>query len=230
MNATTHGEFETQERRAAALTAGGSGLKTIGGIAVVALAVLALIGVVPALLSAIAGIVFGAAMLLEGLAISSEYSTLARYVASGRSEIAEFGGGLGVEMLVGVAAIALGVLTLLGIDASTLLPALIIAGGAGLMLSAGTMQRLNDLQLATSGHDDMARRVTHEAMTGAVAAETLGGIAAVVLGILALVATAPAAAAGFGTLPQVGLLVLGVATVFSGGALAGKATRFYRHS
>ncbi|HEU4960861.1 MAG TPA: hypothetical protein VFT56_10675 [Sphingomonas sp.] len=231
MNATTHmRDFDAQERRAVALTAGGSTLKTIGGVAVMALAILALIGVLPALLTAIAGIVFGAAMLAEGLSISSEYSALSRYIAYDSTEVAEFGGGLGVEVLVGLAAVALGVLSLLGVAAPTLLPALIIVGGVGLMLSAGTTQRLNDLQLAAVGHDDMARRVTRDAMTGAAAAQTLGGLAAMVLGILSLVSVSPLAAAGFGTLPQVGMLVLGTATALSGGALAGKATRIYRHS
>ena len=231
MNATTHmRDFDAQERRAVALTAGGSMLKTIGGVAVMALAILALIGVLPALLIAIAGIVFGAAMLSEGLSISSEYSALSRYIAYDSTEITEFGGGLGVEVLVGLAAVALGVLSLLGVAAPTLLPALIIVGGVGLMLSAGTTQRLNDLQLAAVGHDDMARRVTRDAMTGAAAAQTLGGLAAMVLGILSLVSVGPLAAAGFGTLPQVGMLVLGTATALSGGALAGKATRIYRHS
>lgn len=213
-----------------ALTAGGSTLGTMGGIATAVLAILALCGVLPAVLTAIAGIVFGAAMLVEGLSIAAEYSAIANRVAEGSSEIAEFGGGLGVEVLVGIAAIALGILSLLGVAASALLPVLIITGGVGLMLSAGTTQRLNDLNLATAGHSAMARRYTHEAMTGGVIAQTLGGLAAAVLGILALVAISPVAQAGYGTLPQVGMLVLGVAMALAGGAMAGKATRLYRHS
>lgn len=223
-------EYHDPARRAVGLTAGGSTLKTIGGVVTAILAILALIGVLPALLVAVAGIVFGAAMLIEGLGIASEYNALAARVAEGRSEIAEFGGGVGVEVLVGMSAIALGVLALVGVATSTLIPVLIIVGGAGLVLSAGTTQRLNDLHLVTYGHTDMARHVTHASMTGAAVAQTLGGIAALVLGILSLVDVSAAAAAGFGTLPQVGMLVLGIATAFAGGALAGKATRIYRHS
>ena len=221
-------EYGASRGGAIELTAGGATLKTIGGVAVAVLAILALAGVLPAVLVAIAGIVFGVAMLVEGLGIASEYSTLAARVAEGRTEIAEFGGGVGVEVLVGIAAIALGVLALVGVATSTMIPVLIIVGGVGLMLSAGTTQRLNDLNLASAGHSEMARRVTHASMTGAAVAQTLGGLAAVVLGILSLVDVGAAAAAGFGTLPQVGLLVLGVAVAFAGGALAGKATRLYQ--
>jgi len=223
-------EYGGPDSRAVGLTAGGSTLKTVGGVAVAVLAILALVGVLPAILVAISGIVFGVAMLIEGLSIASEYSALAGEVAEGRTEIAEFGGGVGVEVLVGIAAIALGVLALVGVATSTMIPVLIIVGGVGLILSAGTTQRLNDLHLASMGHTEMARSVTHAAMTGAAVAQTLGGLAAVVLGILALVDVSAAAAAGFGTLPQVGMLVLGVVVAFAGGALAGKATRLYRHS
>lgn len=223
-------EFTTDERRAVGLTASGAGIKTVGGIAVAALAILALVGVLPALLTAIAGIVFGAAMLVEGLGIAGEYNALATRVAGDRIETAEFGGGIGVEVFVGLATLALGVLSLLGVATPTLLPALIITGGIGLVLSAGTAQRLNDLHLASAGHDGMARRISHDAMTGGAIAQMLGGIGAVVLGILSLVAVGAAAAEGFGTLPQVGMLVLGVAAAFAGGALTGKSTRLYRHA
>jgi hypothetical protein len=212
------------ERRATGIVAGGATLKTFGGIAVAILAILALIGLIPAVLVAIAGIVFGVAILLEGLSITSQYNHLAHQIAIDRSERVEVGGSGGVELLVGLAAIALGILSLLGVDASVLIPALIIAGGVGLILSAGSLQRLNDLNLSLFVDSEIGRSVGRNSMMGSEVAQVLGGLGAVVLGILSLVIIAPAAAEGLGTLPQVGILVLGAASAISGAALAGKTT------
>lgn len=215
------------DRRATGIIAGGATLKTFGGIAVAILAILALIGLIPAVLVAIGGIVFGAAILLEGLSITSQYNQLAHQIAIDRSERVEVGGSGGVELLVGLAAIALGILSLLGVAAPVLIPALIIAGGVGLILSAGSLQRLNDLNLSLLVDSDLGRRIGRNSMMGGEVAQVLGGLGAVVLGILSLVIIAPTAAEGFGTLPQVGLLVLGVASAISGAALAGKTTHEY---
>jgi hypothetical protein len=215
------------DRRATGIIAGGATLKTFGGIAVAILAILALIGLIPAVLVAIGGIVFGAAILLEGLSITSQYNQLAHQIAIDRSERVEVGGSGGVELLVGLAAIALGILSLLGVAAPVLIPALIIAGGVGLILSAGSLQRLNDLNLSLFVDSDLGRRIGRNSMMGGEVAQVLGGLGAVVLGILSLVIIAPTAAEGFGTLPQVGLLVLGVASAISGAALAGKTTHEY---
>ena len=215
------------DRRATGIIAGGATLKTFGGIAVAILAILALIGLIPAVLVAIGGIVFGAAILLEGLSITSQYNQLAHQIAIDRSERVEVGGSGGVELLVGLAAIALGILSLLGVAAPVLIPALIIAGGVGLILSAGSLQRLNDLNLTRFVDSDLGRSIGRNSMMGGEVAQVLGGLGAVVLGILSLVIIAPTAAEGFGTLPQVGLLVLGVASAISGAALAGKTTHEY---
>jgi hypothetical protein len=226
--ATTLHEAHEEERRALGIIAGGAGVKTVGGIAVAVLAILALIGIIPRMLIEISGIVFGAAMLLEGISIGSEYRRLAQWVAETRSERIEVGGGTGIEILVGVAAIAMGVLSLLGIAASSLMPALIITGGAGLILAAGTLEGMKDLRLMADSSSDVARRVSHDSMGGGAALEVLGGVAAVVLGILSLVMLPAFAAEGTGTLPQVGMLVLGLATAAGGGVLAGRSTVLYR--
>lgn len=217
------------DRRAVGTVAGGAGVMTFGGLAVAVLGILALIGLIPVILVAIAGIVFGVAMLLEGMTIAGEYQKLARWVTESSAERIEIGGGAGVELLVGLAAIAMGILSLIGIAPAILIPVLIITGGAGLILSAGSMQRLNDLHIEAGPWDEMVRLVAHESMAGGAIAQTLGGIAALVLGILSLVMLAPTQAEGFGTLPQVAMIVLGIATAVSGGALFGKSMRVFHH-
>jgi hypothetical protein len=201
---------------------GGLALESIAGLAVVVLAVLALIGVLPMLLTTVGGIVFGIAMLVGGIAIAGAWARLTSAALRGNGDTMRAGGGAGVEMIVGLAAIALGVLALLGVSPAILVPALIITGGAGLLLSAGTPQQLNDLRLISAGHDAHTRHVVHESVKGGAVAQALGGIGAVVLGILALVAAHPAPGDGFGSLAEVGMLVLGLSVAIAGGALTGK--------
>jgi hypothetical protein len=220
----------TEHRTTLGATSGGTALESFGGIAVAVLAILALVGVIPATLTMIAGIVFGVSLLIAGIAVAGAWSRFGSYAVSTNGDSLELGGGAGVEMLVGIATIALGVLSLVGVAPAVLLPVLVITGGAGLILAAGTTQRLNDVHLMYEGHDDRARHVAHASMTGASVAQVLGGVAAVVLGILALVAAPRANAMGFGSLDQVGMLVLGVTLAFAGGALTGKMGRMYRAS
>lgn len=232
MATTIHqGEVPREEKRGLAVIAGGSALEGLGGLAVVALAILALAGVLPVQLTEIAGIVFGAALLFEGLSLAGEYSQIGSRIPESRTGSLEIQGGTGVEVFVGLGAIALGVLALVGVSSTVLIPSLIIAGGAGLLLSAGTTARMNDLRLITAGHDsDRVRRVAHGALAGGAVTQILGGIAAIVLGILALVAIPDAAANGRGALPQIGMLVLGATLMLSGGALTGKMASMYRET
>jgi hypothetical protein len=226
-------DYREPDRREApqalAVVAASSGVKTVGGIAVAVLAILALLGVIPAILMPIAGIVFGVAMLIEGLGITSEYRKLGRWLTDTSSEPVELAGGTGIEVAVGVAAIVLGILALVGIAPATLIPVLVIVGGAGLMIAVGTVHRLSDLQLMTAGASDFGRRLRHESMAGAALVQTISGIAALVLGILALI-WGGTTASGYGLLAQIGMICLGVAAAIGGGAIAGRSTMLYRRS
>lgn len=212
-----------------AVVSAGSALKMIGGVAVAVLAILALVGVIPRILMAIAGIVFGVAMFFEGAGITSEYRKLRRWLADTSSERVELASGTGIEVAVGVAAIVLGILSLIGIAAGTLIPVLVIAGGAGLMIAVGTVHRLSDLQMMTAGASEFGWRLHHESMGGAAVIQTLGGLAALVLGILALIwsGTTPA---GYGLLAEIGMICLGVAAAVGGGVIAGRSMMVYRRS
>jgi hypothetical protein len=215
------------EPQALAVVAAGSAVKTVGGIAVAVLAILALLGVIPAILMPIAGIVFGVAMLFEGLGITSEYRKLGRWLADTSAERIELAGGTGIEVAVGVAAIVLGILALVGVAPATLIPVLVIAGGAGLMIAVGTVHRLSDLQLMTTGASDFGRSLRHESIAGAAIVQTMGGLAALVLGILSLIWSGTTAS-GYGLLAQIGMICLGVAAAIAGGAIAGRSTMLYR--
>lgn len=215
------------EANALPIVAAGSALKSVGGIAVAVLAILALVGVIPRILMAIAGIVFGVAMFFEGAGITSEYRKLGRWIADTSSERVELAGATGIEVAVGVAAVVLGILSLIGVSAGTLIPVLVITGGAGLIIAVGTVHRLSDLQMMTTGASEFGRRLRHESIGGAAVVQTLGGLAALVLGILALIwnGTTPA---GYGTLAEIGMICLGVAAAVGGGVIAGRSTMLYR--
>ena len=97
---------QTQQARSKTYAVGGSALEGIGGLAVVALSILALVGTLPLLMTATAGIVFGASLLLKGIAVSAQYRSLQREVDLDSTETVPFAGGLTVETLIGAAAIA----------------------------------------------------------------------------------------------------------------------------
>lgn len=222
---------QTQQTRSKTYAMGGSALEGIGGLAVVALSILALVGTLPLLMTAIAGIIFGASLLLKGIAVSAQYRSLQGEVGMDSTETAPFAGGLTVESLIGAAAIALGILALVRIDPQTLLAALVTAGGVALLLSAGTVERLNNAQATVMGLDPRVRRVTEGAASGAVAVQMLAGLASLTLGVLALTTMdLPVTADRISTLTMIGMLVLGSSIMLSGGALSTRMASLARSS
>lgn len=215
------------EPRALTVVAASSMLKTAGGIAVAVLAILALIGLIPGILLPIAGIVFGVAMLFEGMGITAEYRKLGRWLSDTTSERVEGTGGAGVELVVGVATMVLGILALIGVARATLMPVLVIVAGVGLIIAVGTVHRLSELQFMTVDASDFGRHLHRESTAGAAITQTLAGVAALVLGILSLIwaGTTPA---GYGLLAQIAMICLGVGAAIGGGVIAGRSTMVHR--
>jgi hypothetical protein len=212
-------------RRTYAVEAGGAATESMGGVAVIALAIIALAGVLRPVLTDIAGIVFGAAFIIEGAAVAARHSTIMDQTVDSRLDQLEMGGGVSVELVTGIAAIALGILSLVGVVPGVLMPALAITGGAGLILSAGAVQRLNDIRAEYLGLGHADRLVARGAVSSAAAGQVLAGLGAVTLGILALVGVGDAQ-----ILTTVGMLVLGSAITLSGTALSGKMLNLLRQT
>lgn len=213
------------ESRTAETASFGGVADAIGGIATAALAIIALAGLAPEILLSVATIVFGAALLLLGGALASEYSDVifpsgAAAAAAGTGSFA--GDGLAVLFLVGAAGIVLGILALLGIAPYVLNAAALIAFGSALMLSCGSVRRLFQLRSATRGTQSTGEFMAGEMASGSSGAQLLSGIAAVVLGILAL--------SGVDTLvlTLVGLLIIGVTNILTGSTLSGMIMSFMR--
>jgi hypothetical protein len=95
------------------------------------------------------------------------------------------------------------------------------------MMAVATVHRLNDLRLTSMGVSDFGRSLHSEWLAGGAIVQALGGLSALVLGILSLV-WAGTTAAGYGTLSEIGMICLGVAAAIGGGAIAGRSTMLYR--
>jgi len=216
----------TETKRTYEIEAGGSAGESVGGIAVVALSILALAGVMPMWLAPIAGIAFGAALLIEGAAMAVRHSELMAQVAATEEARFELSEGMSVEAAVGIACIALGILALVGVAPAVLLPSLAITGGAGLIVSAGTLRQLNEIRADALDISPTPRRVARTAVSSAAATQVLAGVAAITLGVIALVEASSFPSA----LTITALLVLGSAVLMSGATLSSRMLTALSHS
>jgi len=119
-------------------TFGGSAImESLGALATIALAIVGLTGTFSITMAAIATIVMGAAVWIEGGGFAANY----------RSEVSRAGAGswtlerserLGAEFMGGLSGIVLGVLALLGVAPITLLSIAALVFGATFLFSSGT--------------------------------------------------------------------------------------------
>ena len=209
----------------------GGFVDAIGGIATVVLAIVALAGVHSDMIIAIATIIFGAALLVHGGTLLSEYASLIFPPGTPVAATQDFSGGsLSAVFLVGAGGIVLGVLALLGILPVELTAVAIIAFGSTMVLSSNAVWHMHHLKrssmLAKNAQDWhlWSEILAGEMAAGSAGMQALAGLAAVVLGILGVVGTNPA------TLTMVGLLVLGTTIVLTGSALSGAVLSFMQPS
>jgi len=220
----------SQSRTPEAAAAFGGAMDAIGGIATAVLAIIGLAGWHPELLAGVATIVFGAALLIQGGTLLSEYSQVFTPAGAVQTASDAVGGdGLAAMFPVGIAGIVLGILALLGIASYTLTAASVIAFGAALMLSAESVRRLYRMQ-AQVRRPTATGYAIREFLAGEMAAGSAGiqfvaGLGALVLGIIAVVMTATLRNE---VLTLVALLVVGLTNIISGSALSGLVLGFMR--
>ncbi len=225
MTMMSFGETFTREKGAAY----GGFADAIGGLATIVLAIVGLAGMHSNLMVGIATVVFGAALLIQGGAMLSEYAGI-MFPAGGKVATADhFGGGsLSSIFLVGGTGIVLGVLALLGIDSLTLCSIALIGFGMALVLSSRAVWHLYSIKRAMmTGEEEIvpgSEFLASEMASGSAGIQALTGLTAVILGILALVGT------GVNTviLILVALLVLGGTLVVTGSAWSGTVLRFMK--
>jgi hypothetical protein len=178
--------YETSHETSHKIMAGGIGLAALLGLASIILSILGLINVAPLYMAGLSGIALGVAMLLAG-GFSTQWFTSAREHFFYEGE-----GAMGTDVLVGVAAVVMGILGLLNVVPWVMFPVSVLAIGVSMFMSSWT-----------GG--------TH--FSGI---KCLTGLSGIVLGILALTSYIPY------TLSLVGFLVLGFGILFSGSIMGAK--------
>ncbi|MDE2474705.1 MAG: hypothetical protein KGO48_06635 [Alphaproteobacteria bacterium] len=210
------------ERDTLRIETGGSIAEAVGGIAVSVLAIISLAETTPSLvLIPIAVIVLGIALLAEGSTIAAEFSRFMGATVDASPAGNMQTGGITLEFLAGIGLVVLGILSLIGIATETLVAVSVIAAGAAMVLRSGMLLEMSDLHFQMSGLSDGQRRLARSSASGVVSVQVLCGIAAVVLGILALT-TVHFSPLLFG---EIGLLVLAGAITFGSGLWTGSMLR-----
>lgn len=209
------------ERRGFANEAEPVGLLTEGaaGIAVIVLAIIALAGISVAALTSIAVIVIGVGLMVQAFNSAAEHSRMMTADTAAGTHPAEFGGDVMVDSMCGLTGIVLGILALVGMSSAHLLPpALIVFGGALLVGGAVSMRPRTTLSTSSSGTEAMS--VTYQGSPAASGMEILIGLAAIVLGILALLT-------GTWVLLLVGFLAVGAALLLASATFNGAVMRLF---
>ena len=193
----------------------------IAGIGAIVLSIIGLAGMLSQILLEIATILVGVALFFEGGAITARFSHLLA-MSKGRVDMREFGLGMTTEFLAGIAGVVLGVLALIGIYPLVLVPIAAIVFGATLLLGSGVTARLNSLWALAAEDREVVREVTREAINASAGVQFLIGLAAIVLGILAIIGFFPL------ILSLAAMLVVGFSDLLSGTAIMSRITGISR--
>jgi len=200
--------------------------EAIAGLAVVILSILGLAGVSPAFLVAIATIVFGVELLLFGSASAAGLARILEQRPNGGALAGSPMSGLSTVFLAGVAGIVLGILALLGVASIHLVAIAIIAFGAALLISSNANMRLRIMETSAEPGDRIGAGLAEGVASDAAGMQTMSGLTAIVLGILALAGFVPVALTLVALLAMSGFGVL--SSTFINNSLM-KAFRVGRH-
>jgi hypothetical protein len=202
----------------------GGFVDAVGGIAAVVLAIIGLAGVKPEIMVSIATVVFGAALLIQGGAMLTEFAVIETTPEAGSPAT---GGGISGLFLVGFAGIILGILALLGVYAPVLTSVSAIAFGAALVISSTAVFQLltsRSVEARFQARSPMLRVMASEVAAGSAGLQAMAGLAVIVLGILAVAGVFSA------NLTLIAFLVAGAAIVLTGSTLSGTMMGFMRPS
>ncbi len=204
------------------VAAGGSSIGAIAGAASAVLAIIGLAGAFPFLMTTISTIILGAGLFVEGTSLGAAIAKVDRTNVFEESGAAS---GFAFQGVAGAAGIVLGILSLIGLYPTVLLPVAIITVGGAMAFGGPARAELNLSVLEISGASTTARRAATQAVHASGSLLTLVGLGAVTLGILALVRVPPV-----GTLVMAALLALGCTMLLGDSALLGRVgmTRKFR--
>ncbi|MCX5684095.1 MAG: hypothetical protein NT049_10465 [Planctomycetota bacterium] len=205
------------------ILAGGSSTEAVGAAGSIVISIVGLAGYIPQMLAAIATIAIGGALLIQGAWLTQRFSQLFNKVSEGRLGGVEFGGGITVEVLGGIAGVALGILGLLDYAPMLLLPVAAIVFGGSLVLGSYATCRLNSLAIVASGVPERVEAATRDALFAASGVDFFIGFGVIAMGILALLGFSPT------ILTLVSTLGVATAVLLSGTAITGRILSFFVH-
>jgi hypothetical protein len=142
--------------------------------------------------------------------------------ATGTDDIAGLGSGWATIFLAGMAGIVLGILALLGVASIELVAIAVIGFGAALLISSSASMHLHVAAGMPANPNPLREQLIRESARDKAGLQTMAGLAAIVLGILALSGFTPV------TLMLVALLGLGCFTALTSGFLAAALSRAFR--
>ncbi len=206
---------------------GGSLAEGIAGGAGVALSIIGLASILPHYMIPISTIALGISFVYEGGAVAKRFTRLLGETKKGWFDVSGLGTGLTAEVVGGIAGIILGILTLLNVSPMVLMPAAAIVFGGTLVFSSGISARLDELLIGRMGEDAVFKDVAREAVAASAGVSLLFGVAAITLGILAIVGLSPA------ILNLVALLGVGLSNLLSGSAISTRilsSLRMHEHA
>ncbi len=202
-----------EDRTMAHVLESGFWIEAVGGAVGAILAIIGLARTAPTLMLPISCIILGGVLMLQGGFVAAEYNkVLSRFEGV---PVADFGGALGVEVVTGFSASFLAVVSLFDVAPQYLMGAAAFILGEGLVLSAGVASRLNALKAAGTAE---ARPGAGGTLSGVSYLQILAGLAAMILGVLALAnLEANPTAQSLGA-----MLFVGAAMLLSGGSTLGR--------
>ena len=198
------------------MLAGGSSIETLGGLAAVVLAVLGF-SHQPILMCAVATLAIGIALLAQGASIMARWRQALRNLEGTKPDRSEIVEGVSTEVFGGIVGIVLAVLALTGIKPLVMLPVAAIVFGGSLLLGGAAQP---DLVYLAPERNPRYARATFAAIQTSGGIMVLVGVAAAVLGIIALLEVGPPL-----SFALVAMLCIGFSLVLAGGALTARFVR-----
>ncbi len=197
---------------------GGVAIETLGAVTALVLSIIGLAGLMPIDLAAISAIAAGVALLFEGLSVGAQLRPASAEILPRDATTGE----IGVEALAGLGGIILGILALARIDTFTLLPVSALVLGVGLLFAVHPLSEVTHVGDVYYDRSDTKEEVLRGAATTASGAHALAGLAAIVLGIIALVTSISVV-----TYSLVAFLVLGATVLLGSAAVGGKLVGYF---
>ncbi|MCE5230457.1 hypothetical protein LLG95_12805 [bacterium] len=207
-NATHHDERMTRD-----FIGAGSAIAVLLGICSAAICISSLMSFYSVAYASLATILVGLALLIEGGSVVAR----SRKLVSGSEDIGwAISSENAVLSLVGIIGIVLGIMAWSRFDQVTLLAVASVIMGSGVLIESSSESLLGRLRLASYRTREPVERYTHQAVRASAGIDLVIGLAAMVLGVMALTGYASF------TMIFVSMLTLSVGVLLGNLAIAGR--------